>query len=153
MRGGISMVSKRHASANNPLVEGFNPFKPKRHILYLDANNLYGWAMSQPLPTGGFKWVEEPLRLAEIIAEHPADSLEGYILEVDLEYPAELHDAHNAYPLAPERWSPTGPQPPRQRTLCGPLSKSAALFVARHAPEEGPPGPSLLAEPLDGALH
>ena len=88
MRGSISMVSKRHARANNPLVEGFNPSKPKSH-------NLYGWAMSQPLPTGGFKWVEEPLRLAEIIAEHPADSLEGYILEVDLEYPAELHDAHD----------------------------------------------------------
>ena len=103
MRGGISMVSKRHVRANNTLVEGFNPSKPNIHILYLDANNLYGWAMSQPLPTGGFKWVEEPLRLVEIIAEHPADSLEGYILEVDLEYPAELHDAHNAYPLAPER--------------------------------------------------
>ena len=52
MCGGISMVSKCHAKANNPLVEGYDPEKPNSHILYLDANNLYGWAMSQPLPTG-----------------------------------------------------------------------------------------------------
>ena len=105
MRGGISMVSKRYARANNPLIEGYNSSKPNTHILYLDANNLYGWAMSQPLPTGGFQWVGDCAlaQLAKTITEHPADSREGYILEVDLEYPEELHDVHNAYPLAPER--------------------------------------------------
>ena len=103
MRGGISMVSKRYARANNPLIEGYDSSKPNTHILYLDANNLYGWAMSQPLPTGGFQWVGDCDRLAETITEHPADSHEGYILEVNLEYPGELHDVHNAYPLAPER--------------------------------------------------
>ena len=102
LRGGISMVSKRYAKANNPLIEGYNSSKPNTHILYLDANNLYGWAMSQPLPTGGFQWVDDCDRLMETIIEHPADSREGYILEVDLEYPGELHKAHNAYPLAPE---------------------------------------------------
>ena len=56
MRGGISMVSKRHAKANNPQVPGYDPSKPKKHIMYLDANNLYGWAMSKPLPTRDFKW-------------------------------------------------------------------------------------------------
>ena len=103
LRGGISMVSKRYARANNPLIEGYDSSKPNTHILYLDANNLYGWAMSQPLPTGGFKWVDGCDKLAETITEHPADSHEGFILEVDLEYPEELHNAHNAYPLAPER--------------------------------------------------
>ena len=103
MRGGISMVSKRYARANNPLIEGYNSSKPNTHILYLDANNLYGWAMSQPLPTGGFQWVDDCDRLTETITEHPAGSRKGYILEVDLEYPEELHDVHNAYPLAPER--------------------------------------------------
>ena len=49
-RGGISMVSKRHAKANNPLVEGYDPAQPTNYITYLDANNLYGWAMSLPLP-------------------------------------------------------------------------------------------------------
>ena len=103
LRGGISMVSKRYAKANNPKVEGYNSSNPNTYILYLDANNLYGWAMSQPLPTGGFQWVGDCDRLAEDIIEHPADSREGYILEVDLEYPGELHNVHNAYPLAPER--------------------------------------------------
>ena len=103
MRGGISIVSKRYAKANNPLIEGYDSSKTKTHILYLDANNLYGWAMSQPLPTGGFQWVDDCDRLTKTIIEHPADSREGYILEVDLEYPGELHAAHNAYPLAPER--------------------------------------------------
>ena len=103
MRGGISMVSKRHARANNPSVEGYDPEKPNSHILYLEANNLYGWAMRQPLPTGGFQWVEDCDKLAKTIADLTANNSEGYILEVDLEYPNELHDAHNAYPLAPER--------------------------------------------------
>ena len=102
MRGGISMVSKRYAKANSPRVEGYDPSNPNSHILYLDANNLYGWAMSQPLPTGSFRWMDDQGRLAETIADHPADSREGYILEVDLEYPEELHETHNAYPLAPE---------------------------------------------------
>ena len=103
MRGGISMMSKHHARANNPRVEGYDPEKLNSHILYLDANNLYGWAMSQPLPTGTFRWEEDCETLSESIVSHPADSPEGLILEVDLEYPEELHKAHNAYPLAPER--------------------------------------------------
>ncbi|GFS10029.1 hypothetical protein ElyMa_006636600 [Elysia marginata] len=103
LRGGISMVSKRHARANNPAIEGYNPQKPNTSILYLDANNLYGWAMSQHLPTGEFRWVEDCNKIASEIADHPPDAAEGYILEVDLDYPQELHETHNAYPLAPER--------------------------------------------------
>ena len=70
--------------------------------MYLDDNNLYGWAMSQPLPTGGFQWAKECERLAQSIPEHSTVSSEGFILEVDLEYPSELHKEHNEYPLAPE---------------------------------------------------
>ena len=95
------MVSKRHARANNPRIEGYDPEKPNSH--YLDANNLYGWAMSQSLPTGAFRWEEDCESLAGSIVSHPADSPEGLILEVDLKYFRELHKAHNAYPLAPER--------------------------------------------------
>ena len=89
MRGGISMASKRHARANNPGVPGYDPSEEHNHIMYYD---LYGWAMSQPLPYSGFKWVDKP----------PAEPGKGCILEVDLEYPAELHESHNDYPLAPE---------------------------------------------------
>lgn len=57
MRGGISMVSRRHAKANNPHTAKYKPDKENNHIKYYDANNLYGWAMSQPLPYSGFKWL------------------------------------------------------------------------------------------------
>ena len=97
------MASKRHTRANNPLVEGNDPGQSSSLILYLDANNLYGWATSQYLPTSGFRPVDDCKQLAKTIEEQPADSPECYILEVDLEYPQDLHDAHNSYPLAPER--------------------------------------------------
>ena len=55
MRGGMSMVSKRYVKANNPLVPEYDPSKPNKFIIYLDANNPYGWAMSKPLPKRDFK--------------------------------------------------------------------------------------------------
>lgn len=55
MRGGISMASKRYAKANKPQATDYDPQKPPKYLMYLDANNLYGWAMSMPLPKGGFK--------------------------------------------------------------------------------------------------
>ena len=99
LRGGISMVSHRHAIANNPQMENYNPEQPTSFLQYLDSNNLYGWAMSQAMPTRNFDWVE----FTEKLLETPADATNGYILEVDLAYPHELHPAHNDYPLAPEK--------------------------------------------------
>ena len=99
LRGGISMVSHRHAIANNPQMENYDPEQPTSFLQYLDANNLYGWAMSQPMPTGGFQWID----YSEQILQTPADADHGYTLEVDLEYPASLHAEHNDYPLAPEK--------------------------------------------------
>ena len=59
VRGGVSMISKRHGKANNKYMgEECDPSQPSKYITYLDANNLYGWAMSKPLPTGNFKWME-----------------------------------------------------------------------------------------------
>jgi len=101
MRGGISMVGKRYAKANNPLVEGYNPAEPTTYISYLDANNLYGWAMSLPLPESGFDWKRAMPTGEQIMKKR--DVRKGWILEVDLEYPEELHDAHYSYPLAPEK--------------------------------------------------
>ena len=102
IRGGISMVSKRHAKANNPLVSGYDESKPNSYIMYLDANNLYGWAMSKPLPKSGFKW-KRVMPTEEEIMNKKENAKKGWILEVDLEYPAELHKKHNSYPLAPEK--------------------------------------------------
>ena len=55
LRGGISYIANRHGEANNKYMSGYNSEKPSKYIMYLDANNLYGWAMSQYLPTGGFR--------------------------------------------------------------------------------------------------
>ena len=109
MRGGISYIAHRHAKANNKYMKNYHPQNESSYIMYLDANNLYGWAMSQPLPYKDFKWVD-----CEKINKTPKEwiqhlntiykmNVKGYILEVDLEYPPELHDLHNDYPCAPEK--------------------------------------------------
>jgi hypothetical protein len=103
LRGGISMISNRFSKANNPYVPDYDPDQDSSYLMYLDANNLYGWAMSQPLPTGEFDWLNEQEISNLDITQITDDSEEGYILEVDLKYPKELHDLHNDYPLAPEK--------------------------------------------------
>ena len=101
IRGGISNVFKRYAKANNKYMKNFDPAEKSSFIVYLDANNLYGWAMSKPLPVGGFEWMsEKELKDWERFVEEEG---KGCILEVDLEYPVELHDFHNDFPLAPEK--------------------------------------------------
>ena len=96
IRGGVSMVSNRYGKANNKYMgDKFNSNEPSKYIQYLDANNLYGWAMSRHLPTHGFKWMKT--------SELETWELHSCILEVDLEYPKKLHDLHNDYPLAPEQ--------------------------------------------------
>ena len=105
IRGGISMISNRYGEANNKYMsQGFNRNKLKKYLIYLDANNLYGCAMSMKLPTHGFKWLTsgemEKLfnnQVVQIWEKNPC------ILEVDLEYPENLHDLHNDYPFCPER--------------------------------------------------
>ena len=77
--------------------------KPSKYIMYLDANNLYGWAMSQYLPTGGFKWLKQNKIDNLDLKKYDKENKKGIILEVDLEYPEKLHDLHNDYPLAPEK--------------------------------------------------
>ena len=101
IRGGISNAFKRYAKANNKFMKDFDPAEKSSFIVYLDANNLYGWAMSKPLPVGEFEWIpEEELENWERFVDEKGI---GCILEVDLEYPVELHDFHNDFPLAPEK--------------------------------------------------
>lgn len=97
------MISKRYSKANNPYIPNYDSEEETSYVMYLDANNLYGWAMSQPLPTGEFDWLTEQETAQFKVEEAPDDSEEGYILEVDLSYPTELLDLHNDYPLAPEK--------------------------------------------------
>ena len=101
IRGGITQSVHRWAKANNPYMGSeYAPREPTRYLQYLDANNLYGWAMSQPLPTGGFHWVDvKPDEISELTNY----SEKGYLLEVDIAYPRELHDYHNDLPFMCER--------------------------------------------------
>ena len=97
----ISYISKRYAKANNKYMSDYDSNKPSTFITYLDKNNLYGWSMSEYLPYGEFEWLEN-------VDEFDVNSINekseiGYFLEVDLEYPNELHELHNDYLLAPEK--------------------------------------------------
>ena len=103
MRGGISYIANRHGKANNKYMKTYNEKAPSKYIMYLDANNLYGWAMSQYLPTGNFKWLSQKQIEKNNLGEYTENSKKGLILEVDLEYPQELHYLHNDYPLGPEK--------------------------------------------------
>ena len=92
------MIVKRYSHANNPyLPETYDLKKPYVYILYLDKNNLYGYAMSQLLPVGGFRFATEE----EILNVNVSNLLPGFY-DVNLEYPEELHDLHNEFPCAPE---------------------------------------------------
>ena len=103
MRGDISYIAKRHSKANNKYMECYDSSEKSKYIPYFDEKNLYGWAMSQYLPYSGFKWLNQ-----KEISDFCLNSIEeknsiSYILEVDLEYPSELHKLHNDYPLASEK--------------------------------------------------
>ena len=102
IRDGITQSVHRWAAANNPYVGSeYDRSKPIEYLQYLDANNLYGWAMSQPLPTGGFRWVEvrKDLNPRDVISKLMVVKGHGYLLEVDVSYPRELHDYHNDLPF------------------------------------------------------
>ena len=103
LRGGISVICNRYSKANNKYLPNFRLDEESKYIIYLDANNLYGWAMSQPLPMDSFAWLTEDEFDGLDISNVSDDSDIGYILEVDLEYPTEFHDLHSDFPLCPEK--------------------------------------------------
>ena len=100
MRGGVSYIAHRYARANNKYMSTYDKAKSSNYLMYHDANNLYGWAMSQLLPIGDFKWEEDPNNID--YEDYLDDSDRGLVLDVDLEYPERLHLEHIGYPLAPE---------------------------------------------------
>ena len=85
-RGGISYISNRHSKVDNKYLKSYDPKKELKPIC-LDANNLYGYAMSKFLPTSAFKWMD-PKKFD--LKKYTSNSLKGCFLEVDFEYPKEL---------------------------------------------------------------
>ena len=101
LTGGISYIAKRYTEANNKYMKNYDPTNPSKCISYLDMNNFYGWPMSGYLPYGGFKWLKNVDNFdVNLISEK---SPIGYILEVDLKCPDELHVLHKDYQLASEK--------------------------------------------------
>ena len=103
IRGGISMISHKYSKANNKYMKDHDTSTQSKYITYVDANNLYGWSMCQPLPVNDYKYENISNYSVEDILKLDDNGDRGYFFEVDLEYPKELHNSHNDYPLAPEK--------------------------------------------------
>ena len=96
-RGGISYISNRCSKGNNKYLKSYDSKQESKYIIYSNVNNLYGYAMSKFLPTSGFKWID----LKEFdLNKHTSNSSKGCVLEINLEYPKELHELRNNQPLA-----------------------------------------------------
>ena len=106
IRGGICHSTHRYAKANNKYMKNYNSNEESSYIQYLDANNLYGWAMSKKLPVNGFKWLDSN-KINKInkdfIKSYNENDNKEYILEVDVKYPKRLHELHSDLPFLSER--------------------------------------------------
>ncbi|GFW03185.1 uncharacterized protein TNCV_158041 [Trichonephila clavipes] len=122
VRGGISQCCNRYAIANNRYMSNFNPDDEIKYLMYLDANNLYDYPMSKYLPLKDFVWSDNDLTEQDILNLSDESDV-GYILEVDLEYPSDLHDKHSDFPLAPENKPPPNCKEPRLLTTLEPKTK------------------------------
>ena len=104
IRGGICHAIQRYAKANNKYMKDYDKKKKSSYIQYLDANNLYGKAMTEKLPLRGFRWMDDISRMDEdFVRGYDKNDIKGYILEVDVDYPNELQNLHSDLPFLPER--------------------------------------------------
>ena len=104
IRGEMCQSVHRYAKANNKYMKNYDKSIDSSHLMYLDANNLYGLAVSQKLPANGFKWENDISRFNEkFIKSYNENSNKGYFLEVDVEYPKKIFSLHKDLPFLPER--------------------------------------------------
>jgi len=96
IRGGLSQCSDRYARANNKYMESYDSSEPSSYLMYFDVNKLYGWATCQSLPYADFRWVDDISNFN--VMNVALDSSTGYIFEVDLKYPQDLHDVRDKSP-------------------------------------------------------
>ena len=104
IRGGICHVILRYAKANNKYMKDYNKDEEESFLQYSGANNLYGFAMSEPLPIDGIEWMKDLAKIDEdFIKNYNENSDKGYILEVDVKYPKSVHDFHSDLSFLPAR--------------------------------------------------
>ena len=104
IRGGMCHAVHHYAKANNEYMKDYDESNESSYIQYLDANNLYGAAMSEKLPINGFKWVNDISKIDKkfVKSYDKKNSDKGYILELDVDYPSKLHKLHSDMPFLPE---------------------------------------------------
>ena len=100
MWGGLSMVAKRHSKANHPSLSDYDSSRPCRFLMFLDTHNLYGKAMMDFLPVGGFRWMTREELTVEFICGLPDEGKFSCFVDCTLFYPSALHNVHDDYPLA-----------------------------------------------------
>ena len=104
IRGGMCQVTCKYAEANNKYLKNYDKNKESSFLMYVNANNLYGWAMSRKLPVESFKWVDNLMMFTEdFIKGYDEESDIGYLLLVDIEYPKTLCTLHSDLPFSPDR--------------------------------------------------
>ena len=100
----VCQAIHRYAKANNKHKKNYDKNIESSYLMYLYANNLYGWAMSQKLPVNGFEWIEDLSQFKEdLMKNYDENSNKGHFLEVDVEYPKEIFNLHKDLPFFPER--------------------------------------------------
>ena len=104
IRGGICEAITKYKKANNKYMKNYDSTKPSSYLMYVDANNLYGYAMSKKLPTGDFQWIEDiSIFTEDYIKNYDENSDTGYLLVVDVTYPKDLYEKHKYLPFLPEK--------------------------------------------------
>ena len=103
IRGGICHSLQRYAKANNKYMKSYNNNEESSYILYLDANNLFGWAMFKKLPVNRFKWLDNDVINEEFIKNYNENDNKSYILEVAVKYPKRLRELHSDLLFLSER--------------------------------------------------
>ena len=126
IRGGISHAILRYRKANNKYMKDYNKDEGESFLQYNDANNIYRFAMSEPLPVDGFEWMKDLSKIDEdFIKNYDENSDKGYILEVNVEYPKNLHDLQNDLPFLPERMKIDK----CKKLVCNLYDKKAMFFI------------------------
>lgn len=136
IRGGVSMISQRHAAANNRNMARFNPSRAVSFIRYLDMNNMYGLGMSQYLPVNGFRWATESECQSYDACQIAPDADIGSIAEISGYFPDSIHDIQNDYPMLPERVM-VDESSEYNEELCERLNKKSSTKTVKLVPHLG----------------